>query len=391
VNDIDSLIRDRLTAAATFDVVADPRRVRESVARRQRRIRRQRRGAGLLCVLAAAGLGAGAILALDRDSRGDVTVQVTDPPERESDVPTDSGWPRFLPAPGWDVVQVGGVTTASNIQLGPETRSGSVPWDTVERLEEGDVVLYAGSGRAGESTVVDAAFPPGELPLSIDDAHHGGLEGQPDDVYAERMVARVNGWNIDVLIFYRGTEPSAGTRAIAQDQLSRLDVPPRTVRPLSPPPEDSCQPSNLHASFDLVEAAGMLEGQLRLRNIGDSPCALEGVPHIELRDPDPQDGGVSPMTISEAAAAWQQANTEPPKGWPTVNVNVGSEAHAVLTVGNWCIDSDEPPPLFIRLPYHVDRIRDAVTSLDVLPQCEDPRRPVELSIGPLEPPRTTEG
>jgi len=38
VNDIDALIRDRLTAAATFDVVTEPRRVHESVARRQRQI-----------------------------------------------------------------------------------------------------------------------------------------------------------------------------------------------------------------------------------------------------------------------------------------------------------------------------------------------------------------
>jgi hypothetical protein len=237
VNDIDTLIRDRLTAVATFDVVTDPRRVHESVARRRRRIRRRRRGAGLLCALAiaVAGVGAGAVLAVDRDSQGDVAVQATDAPGRASDdsgASTPSGSPRFLPAPGWDVVQVDATTTASNIQLGPSARSGSAPWDTVDRLEEGDVVLWALSIPTGESPTVDAGFPPGELPLSIDDAQPGGnFEGQPDGVYTERLGVQVNGWNIDLLIFYGGTAPSAGTRAAAQEQLARLDIPPRTERP----------------------------------------------------------------------------------------------------------------------------------------------------------------
>jgi hypothetical protein len=232
VNDNDTLIRDRLTAAATFDVVTDPRRVHEGIARRQRRIHRRRQAAGILCALALMGFGAaGVVLAFDRDSRVDVTVQATDPPDRApntSEVATEPGWPRFLPAPGWDVVQVEGATTASNIQLGPETRSGDAPWDTLDRLEEGDLMLYAMSFPAGESTVADAAFPPGEFPLSLDDAHRTGMPGGgPDESYAEGLQVQVNGWNIDVRVFYGGggREPSPGTRAAAQEQLARLDVP----------------------------------------------------------------------------------------------------------------------------------------------------------------------
>ena len=149
--------------------------------------------------------------------------------------------PYFGPAPGWETVQTGASATAANIALGPNTRSGDAPWDTVERLEEGDVLLYAMFWPAGR-----ADLPPRELPLSLDDAQPGGLEGQPDDVYADRLGAQVDGWNIDLLVFYGGgdstgmppvpSRPSAEHRAAAQEQLARPAVPPLvlTGRRLNP-------------------------------------------------------------------------------------------------------------------------------------------------------------
>ena len=145
--------------------------------------------------------------------------------------------PYFDPAPGWEtVLAVGPGATAANVPLGPATLSGNVPWDTVERLEDGDVVLFAMFVPVGETSAVDAISPPRELPLSLDDAEPGGLEGQPDDVYADRLGAQVDGWNIDLLVFYGDgdptgvppvpSEPSAETRAAAQEQLARLEVPP---------------------------------------------------------------------------------------------------------------------------------------------------------------------
>jgi hypothetical protein len=114
----------------------------------------------------------------------------------------------------------------------PEHPVGDAPWDTVERLEDGDVLLYAMFWPAGK-----ADLPPREFPLSLDDAQPGGLEGQPDHSYAERLGAQVNGWNMDLLIFYGGTdptgvppyhtEPSADARTAAQEQLARLVVPAR--------------------------------------------------------------------------------------------------------------------------------------------------------------------
>ena len=237
MSDNDTLIRDRLAAAATFDVVTDPGRVHEGVARRRRRIRRRRRGAVVAAVIAVAGfVGAGVALTLDPDTRPDVTVQIDTPDEAPtttseapttSEVPDAAGTPRFLPAPGWEVVQAGLATTASNIAMGPNTRSGSVPWDTVERLGEADVVLHVAAYPRGDSATMDASFPPSELPLSLDDVPPGGLEGNPEVGLTLRTTVQVDGWNIDLMVFFGTAEPSAETRAAAQEQLARLDVPSR--------------------------------------------------------------------------------------------------------------------------------------------------------------------
>jgi hypothetical protein len=63
-----------------FDVETDPQRLRENVARRQRRIRRRRRTKVLLTALAAAGVAAGVVRIVDQDPGGDVAVRATDAP-----------------------------------------------------------------------------------------------------------------------------------------------------------------------------------------------------------------------------------------------------------------------------------------------------------------------
>lgn len=245
MTDLDSRIRERLAAAADFDVVIHPRGVHEKVARRQRRIRRRRRTAALLGVLTTAGIAVGVASAVDQNSGGDVVVRPTDTPPKTSDDGTASNdaLPHFRPAPGWEAVQVGSgvppeapVATAANALLGPDALEGNLPaGETIGRLEEGDVMLQAVFYPTGNSAV-DAQFPPRELPLTLDDAQPGGIEGAPDHIYAERLLAQVNGWNIDLLIFYGGTdptgmppdhtEPSAEARAAAHQQLARLAVPP---------------------------------------------------------------------------------------------------------------------------------------------------------------------
>ena len=146
--------------------------------------------------------------------------------------------PRFLPAPGWKTSQAPFLATAANAPLGPDALEGNFPaHQTVQRLEEGDVLIQASFVVPRESWG-DDVFPPRSLPLSLDDAHtHINFEGQPAHIDADRLGAAVNGWAIDVLIFYGGgdptsvppvrAQPSADTRAAAQEQLARLVVPAR--------------------------------------------------------------------------------------------------------------------------------------------------------------------
>jgi len=259
MSDVDSLLRERLDAAAAFAVETDPERVRADVARRQRRIRRRRRGSVLVGVLAVAVLAAGVVRLIDDGSGDDPDVRSSDastaPP---TPAPDGAGaFPSFRAAPGWETVQMGGGATAANVALGPASRAGNVPWDTVGALENGDVVLFGMFSPATEVSAAGGYFPPRDLPLSLDDAEPGGLEGQPEGVYAERLAAEVDGWTIDVIAFYGGeSEPTAATRAAAQAQLDRLVVPARPAPGLNrTAAAGTCRPS------DLVAEAGPVLGQ----------------------------------------------------------------------------------------------------------------------------------
>jgi hypothetical protein len=131
------------------------------------------------------------------------------------------------------------VATAGNVPLGPDALEGNFPaHETIRRLGTGDILMQAAFIAPLESWGDDAArgFPRRSLPLSLDDATpHVAFEGLPD-VWADRLGATVNGWNVDLLVFYGGTDltsvppvgPTAETRAAAQEQLARLVVPAHT-------------------------------------------------------------------------------------------------------------------------------------------------------------------
>jgi hypothetical protein len=173
-------------------------------------------------VLAAAGVAFGVVRALDEDAGEDAAP----PPTTSADATTQATAtvPYFRAAPGWEAVQEGAAAAAGNVPLGADVLEVFPAGEAVGRLEEGDVVLKVLSW---QGAAVEATFPPRELPLSLDDAQPGGIEGSPDDVYIERLLARVADWNIDLLIFYGGTDPtpSAESRAAAQALLDGLVVP----------------------------------------------------------------------------------------------------------------------------------------------------------------------
>jgi hypothetical protein len=188
--------------------------------------------------IASVALVVGVVLARSDERSGRVHVGEPTTTTPTTTAPT-ANFPGFLPARGWQTVTTPSASsaTAANIPLGPDSLKGYVPWDTVERLKDGDIVLFAMVYPMG-NTAVDANFPKRELPLSLDDSVTDiNFEGQPAHIYADRIAAQVNGWNIDLLIFYGGgdptavppvrSEPSAETRAAAQEQLARLVVPAR--------------------------------------------------------------------------------------------------------------------------------------------------------------------
>jgi hypothetical protein len=145
------------------------------------------------------------------------TVRPTDTPAETSDdaAASPGARPYFRRAPGWVTSQAGIVATAANVPLGPDASEGSFPaYQTIGRLEDGQVLLQAAFYPMGESTAVDIIFRPHELPLSNDEAYPmWSFEGQPDHIYAERLGVQVNGWNVDLLVFYGGrrSDSSAAT------------------------------------------------------------------------------------------------------------------------------------------------------------------------------------
>src|SRR3954447_24225486 len=204
--------------------------------------------------------------------------------------------PGFLPAQGWETFQTGLVqeplaptATAATVPLGHDVLDETFPWQTIATLRRGQVLLEALFSNTGQVQGIDAEFPRRSLPLSFGDAAAGvTLEGSPPGITARRLEARVNGWNLDLLVFTRGRiTPDA--RASAQQELTRLVVPKGPPGVLEKRPElrqsrGACPASALRASVRLQGATGSLLGSILVRNASGKRCALQGRPTVELRD-----------------------------------------------------------------------------------------------------------
>jgi hypothetical protein len=191
---------------------------------------------------------------------------------------------------------------------------------------------------------VDAQFPARSLPLSLDDALSGAsLEGQPRNVSAERLTARVNGWNLDLFVFF-GDRATPAARAAAQKELNRLVVPegPPGVldtRPVLRPSSNACRVSALRASVHLQGATGSLLGSIHVRNVGTKTCALRGRPTVELRD---ANGVLLNVRQTDARPLWKQLGATQPSGWPTVRMPPHSTAQVFVQLRNWCVGPVKP-------------------------------------------------
>jgi hypothetical protein len=85
---------------------------------------------------------------------------------------------------------------------------GAFPGVTFERHKQGAVVLWAMLGTTGQFPAQDADFIPRELQLStgagtgsLDDAQGGYFEGRSGYIWADRILAQVHGFNVDVWVF----------------------------------------------------------------------------------------------------------------------------------------------------------------------------------------------
>ncbi len=306
---------------------------------------------------------------------------------------TAADGPGFLPAQGWDTFQTG-VTrppqspsaTAANVKLGPDVVVETFPWQTVATLRSGEVLLEALFSPRGESAGIDAQYRPRSLPLSLGDANsEGPFEGQPPNVSAERLLARVNGWNLELFVFYEG-RPTRAARAAVQEELDRLVVPegPPGVldtRPVLQPAPHACRASVLRSSVRWQGATGSLLGSIRVTNVGKRACVLRGVPTVEMVD---ANGVLLNLHQEAAQPLWKQLGAARPRGWPTVQMSPHGAAQVFVQLRNWCITGVKP--LFFRT--YLPGVGEAIPApVEVTLRCDVPGQPARLAVGPVEPVR----
>jgi len=294
--------------------------------------------------------------------------------------------PGFLPAQGWDTFQTGATTppqaptaTAANVKLGPDVLQETFPWQTVATLRSGQVLLEVLFAPRGENAAIDAQYRPRSLPLSLADAESGGpFEGQPPNASAERLSGKVNGWNLDLFVFYGG-RPTRAARAAAQEELRRLVVPQappgvlETRRVLQPSPH-ACRASALRSSVRLQGATGTLIGSILVRNVGERACALRGLPTVELRD---ANGSLLNVRQVTARPLWEQLGAARPSGWPTVRMPPHGAAQVFVRLSNWC--ATPVKPVFFRT--YLPGVGEAIPApVRITLRCDVPGLPAKLEV-----------
>jgi hypothetical protein len=170
---------------------------------------------------------------------------VASSPERTITAPTAATGPGFLPATGWNVLQTGltvppegPVASAANVPFAPADLSQqSPPTATVAALPASGVLLWAQFYPSGQIPAIDRTFPVRTLPLRLADARvTTNPEGFGGSGAVRRIAARVNGYNVDVVIFFGANQPSASALADARGELARLTLPacPAIAQPIDP-------------------------------------------------------------------------------------------------------------------------------------------------------------
>jgi Penicillin-insensitive murein endopeptidase len=138
----------------------------------------------------------------------------------------------FRAASGWNTatrVGPGCAAGAAKAATAPIAEGADdFPQKTVKRLPADGIVIWACANVGGRNGA--ANFRPAALPLQVSDADvQAAWEGQPNADAPQYLLWRsVNGYDLDVRVFFGTQHPSAERLAEAQAELDRLQAPPNT-------------------------------------------------------------------------------------------------------------------------------------------------------------------
>ena len=132
----------------------------------------------------------------------------------------------FRPAHGWVVVQAGPDNPSLVVAVTAPDAAAVHPvalFDSFEKLSRRGVLVWVSTdGRGRKGFPATNVWPPQLRRLRIE----RGWEGQPAPNIQQRMwVGSVNGWDIDVRVFFATQDPSPALQARAQAELDRLQLP----------------------------------------------------------------------------------------------------------------------------------------------------------------------
>lgn len=214
-----------------FLTAADPSEHRPAVRRRTRFAFRWVLAAAILLVAGGASAGY-AIAAAGRNTVTHYQTRIHTLVVHTSQVTN----PGFVPQPGWYSVDTQNaqapeapVATAANVPFSPQDFNGSnssIPTQTLVSLPPQGIVIQATFYIRGQSSQVDAGFPPASTPFSLAKAiTTSPIEGSPMSVGYRRLLVSANGYDVDISVFFGTKHPTVGDLNAAQRELTGLILP----------------------------------------------------------------------------------------------------------------------------------------------------------------------
>jgi hypothetical protein len=152
----------------------------------------------------------------------------------------------FLPAHEWYVVQNGGlatadrpaIATAANVPIRPGDGASILPYATLQSLPADGVVLVASIVTEGSASTAAPVRGSAETAVRVSAAVaiEQGTQIRPQQPLGQyQLRASVEGYAVDVYLYFGTPAPSAGQRGEAQRQLDLLVLRPNPEQ--RPPPE----------------------------------------------------------------------------------------------------------------------------------------------------------